>query len=181
LQALVESLEDRGLLQNTLIVISSDHGEGFGENGRLDHGHDLTMPVIHVPLVFWGPERVPAGVRVADAVEARHIAATILDLVGVGNTAVGGESLDQYWVPEREPGSGQQWLVTHQAVDNGPGVASLVTDSLHFLRDDNGRERLFRYRDDPLELNDLSGDPAHAGLLDSLRLELRSRLAQARQ
>ena len=56
LAALFESLDARGLLDDTLIVITSDHGEDFGEHGIFLHGGHYAE-VSHVPLIFVPPVR----------------------------------------------------------------------------------------------------------------------------
>jgi len=56
---LIDALESRGALQDALIVFTSDHGEEFGENGRLGHGHSLCDALLRVPLIV----RLPGGDR----------------------------------------------------------------------------------------------------------------------
>ena len=57
LNELLTTLEDRGVLRDTFVVITSDHGEMFGEHGLYGHGKSLTEPVIHVPLILKTPGR----------------------------------------------------------------------------------------------------------------------------
>jgi arylsulfatase A-like enzyme len=53
---IVEALEKRGLLDTTLVVFTSDHGEFLGEyGGRLGHGHRYFEELVHVPLIYSGP------------------------------------------------------------------------------------------------------------------------------
>ncbi|MEO0742112.1 MAG: sulfatase [Bacteroidota bacterium] len=59
---------DRGLLDETLFVITGDHGEAFGEHGARTHGDVLWDEVLHVPMVLFGPG-IPAGIRDG---EGRH-------------------------------------------------------------------------------------------------------------
>ncbi len=81
----------------TAIVITSDHGEAFGEHGLIRHGHELWEELIHVPLVIYVPG-VP-GHRVATPRSAVDLVPTILDLFrqsppsGVGADFVSGVSL----------------------------------------------------------------------------------------
>ena len=51
----------RGLLRNTIVVITSDHGEEFGEHGLLSHGSSLYLPSLRVPLIIAHTGRVPAA------------------------------------------------------------------------------------------------------------------------
>src|ERR1043166_8478683 len=52
---LLKAIEDRGDLKNTIIVITSDHGEQFGEHGLIQHADSLYRPVLHVPLLVISP------------------------------------------------------------------------------------------------------------------------------
>lgn len=82
---LLDSLEDRGVLENTVVVFSSDHGEQLFEDGKT-HGHtpgfggpDTTH---HIPLVMAGPG-ISEGLRVPDIVSSIDILPTLLHLCGL--------------------------------------------------------------------------------------------------
>ena len=64
IDALLKELESRGKLDNTIVVITSDHGELFGEHGLWEHHNSLYKPVIHVPLIVWYPKSVPQNMRI---------------------------------------------------------------------------------------------------------------------
>jgi arylsulfatase A-like enzyme len=93
---LLDSLAASGALSNTIVVVTSDHGEHFGEHGAFDHGATLYPQVLHVPLLITARGRVPAGKRVADYVTLRDLAATI-EHVALGTSKLPGTSLDVYW------------------------------------------------------------------------------------
>lgn len=76
-------LEARGLLRDTIVVITSDHGEDLFEHGWLNHGTTLHDPGLMVPLVFIAPERVATGARLACQWSQPDLLPTILDLVGI--------------------------------------------------------------------------------------------------
>jgi len=81
---LLEFLERRGELEQTVIVFTSDHGEEFGEYGRHGHGASLVDEGIRIPLVLRLPgSRDRAGVRVRDAVQLTDVAPTLLGLAGI--------------------------------------------------------------------------------------------------
>lgn len=74
-------LERQGVLDNTLVILSSDHGEDFGEGGRWEHNH-MYNSNLHVPLILHWPKGLPAGVRVEATVEAIDFFPTLVDLLG---------------------------------------------------------------------------------------------------
>ena len=80
---LVSELQRRGVLDRTLVVITSDHGEGLGEHDLFDHGESLYSNEIRVPLVVLFPSMTAAGSIVKSAVSLRDLPATIVELVGL--------------------------------------------------------------------------------------------------
>ena len=81
--ALLKGLEKRGLLDNTLIVFMSDHGEEFFEHHGFEHGHTLYEELIKVPLVFSLPGTLPGEARIARQVRLVDIMPTVLDLLDI--------------------------------------------------------------------------------------------------
>jgi arylsulfatase A-like enzyme len=77
---LLKALEVGGLVEKTLVIFTSDHGEGFGEHGRFLHGDSLYNELVHVPLIFAGPG-VAGGRRVASPVSHVDIVPTITDFL----------------------------------------------------------------------------------------------------
>ena len=62
LARLVSQLKDLGLFQNSMIVITSDHGEEFGEHSLVGHGYSLFQNEVHIPLVMkYPPGAIPGG------------------------------------------------------------------------------------------------------------------------
>ena len=79
---LFDSLRRRGLYDDALIVLLSDHGEGLGDHGEQEHGVFLYDEAIHVPLVMKLPGGRGAGRRVAVPVQHIDLFPTLLDLSG---------------------------------------------------------------------------------------------------
>jgi hypothetical protein len=80
---LLEGLKDRGLIENTLIVFLSDHGEEFFEHGGFEHGHTLYDELIHVPLIFSLPGVLPENVSIERQVRLLDVTPTILDILDI--------------------------------------------------------------------------------------------------
>lgn len=90
---LLDSLEGRGLLRHTLVVITADHGEQFGRHGLFEHGNSLYPQLVQVPLLMLLPDGLGAGVRVRQVVSLRSVPATLLRLAGQEATGIPGRSL----------------------------------------------------------------------------------------
>lgn len=79
---LVKALEAAKVRDRTLVVVTADHGEAFGEHGEIGHSLFLSEAVLHVPLIFNHPKVAKAGTRIPAVVEALDLFPTILDLFG---------------------------------------------------------------------------------------------------
>ena len=78
----IERLKTMGVYEDTLIVITSDHGEEFDDHGSWGHGHSVYNELLRVPLIYHFPGQIPEGLRVKDLVSTGSVAATVSDLMG---------------------------------------------------------------------------------------------------
>ena len=78
---LVEHLRQRGILDRTLLIVTSDHGENLGDHGLMSHAYSLHDTLLHVPLLIRYPERFPAGLRVPHQVQLTDLFPTVLDVL----------------------------------------------------------------------------------------------------
>jgi arylsulfatase A-like enzyme len=97
---LIEALASEGVLQNTIVILTSDHGQGLGENGTMGHGAILWESVIRVPLIITD-FRTPAGKTVQERVGTIDIAPTIADFAGLD------KAFDQHGQSLRNAASGE--------------------------------------------------------------------------
>jgi arylsulfatase A-like enzyme len=187
IQHLLSELTGRGVLQNTIVVFTSDHGQEFGDHGIYGHGKSLYRQVIQVPLIIWKPGLVPASVRVPTPVSTTDIAATILDLTAPdGKQALPGRSLAPLW-HSSEAATGWpdpmsqlaqlHWFVEDAPNYNGP-VDSLVTPDWHYLRQE-GQNLLFDWKNDPDETHDLCA--AQPAACSTMKSQLQTDEATSRQ
>ena len=79
---LVQRIDELGLRENTILVITADHGEEFGEHGRRWHGSNATSEILHIPLLLRAPGLLPAGVRRDGPVALMDLVPTLLTLLG---------------------------------------------------------------------------------------------------
>ena len=154
---LLAVLERQGLLQNTVVIITSDHGESFGDHGTFGHSYSVFLDEVGVPLVVLA--RAPPAGRVVDSpVSLRDLPATVVDLAGLSaNSPFPGRSLAAYWrmaagaeppgvsTPALSEEAGPATLrpPTDGGLGHGGFQMSLVASGRHYIRDGTGAEKLF--------------------------------------
>lgn len=79
---MLADLDALGIRDETMVIITSDHGEEFGEYGRFGHGTSVNQELVDVPLIIGYSPWTKGGVKVDDAVEALDIYPTLLDAMG---------------------------------------------------------------------------------------------------
>ena len=76
-------LEKQGIFDDTFLIITSDHGEYFGEHGLAGHVLSLYDEIIHVPLIMVYPDVIPGRTRISHIVSTLDIFSTVMDIAGV--------------------------------------------------------------------------------------------------
>jgi arylsulfatase len=149
----LDLLEELGIAEETLLIVTSDHGESMTEHGLYFDHAGVYEPTIRAPLIVRWPEKLPAGRRIGGLVQGIDIAPTILDAVGAEAPATfqGGsllplirgriESIRDHvftnqglWQAKRTISDGKWKLI--KAIDNGFWPAPPV--ELYDLEDDPG-------------------------------------------
>jgi len=158
---LIDAVEARGELENTLIVFASDHGEMLGDHGRWNKGvwHE---PSVHVPLIVAGPGVAQGVVRDA-LVELIDVSATLLDAAGV-------EPLPDADAKSLRPVLAGEADAHRDHAVSALGKWRLVCDGRYKLvRTEGEPDRLFDLHEDPAERHDvLTQQPESARLLARL-------------
>lgn len=90
---LIETLEDCGIMDETLIILTSDHGESLTEHQICFQHHGLYDVTIHVPLILRYPDYLPTGKKVTALVQHFDIVPTILDILDIEYENLDGKSL----------------------------------------------------------------------------------------
>ncbi len=147
--ALVDGLKARGQADNTAILLTGDHGEGFFEHGCLGHAFGHWREVTHVPLVLYVPGLSDKLRKIDTVVSHLDIAPTISDLLGVApDERMQGQSLlpmilrQGPWVPRVVPSEyGRSY--------------GLRAARLHYIVDYSGKEMLYDTSTDPQEKTEL--------------------------
>ena len=191
---LLEELRRRGVLDDTIVIVTSDHGEHLGDHSLFFHGCSLYRQLVEVPLVVAGPIRVPRRPVVDEPVSLRDLPATVLNLAGLDQTEpFPGRSLARFWNyregdPQRafEPllmEMERPALLTNQGrepVSKGP-MKALVAGGMHYIRTGDGGEELYALRVDPNELTNVAGLPGAEVSLEGFRGALRSMIGARRR
>ncbi len=190
---LFDELQRRGVLEQTLVIVTADHGEGLGEHELFDHGESLYRTEIGVPLVMVLPDGSRSSGIVAPAVSLRDLPATIADLVTPETKPpFPGRPMTRLW---HEPNtaaadsSGGDVVLSELAAPNpidpnqgrSParrgGLISLAEGDLVYIRNQgDGGEELFDERNDPRELSNLLYDRSRADVMHPIVQRFRDRL-----
>jgi arylsulfatase A-like enzyme len=203
---MLDELGRRGILGRTWLIITSDHGESFGEPaGDFGHGTSLYQPQVHVPLLIVPPESEttvgnPSPTVVPESVCLRDLPATIVDLVHLraGSPFPGG-SLARLW---HHPDSGDSADLApsgpspafseavptnildpepEKLLEERPVWGSLADGDWVYIQvryRDQVKYQFFDLRTDPRQELNLAGDPANQPRLDRLRTILDRLMAE---
>jgi arylsulfatase A-like enzyme len=160
------------LTENTLIVLTADHGETIGEHQFLDHGHNLYQEQVRIPLILTGIKKWNSGQRIERPAQIIDLLPTILAELRIP-------------LPEQIQGKNlmgdpaAKFVSAEIDVDPHPRFAAFRREQKMILRgpgkfieSSDKRNLLFHLNEDPLELRNLVNDqPAEAGALEKQLLE----------
>lgn len=179
IERLIGALRQRGVLQNTLVIVTSDHGEHFGEHGVFAHGTHVYMMTQHVPLIMVFPGHAPAGKAVTDPVSLRDLPATIMSLIGSREASTfPGTSLTRFWHTPDDSTLLPEPILAEVRESQEKGrpppkyTRSLVSGPFQFIRSADGREELYDLR----RSDRTAVDPSTSQELQELLMAFRRRL-----
>ena len=177
---IVEHLEARGLMDNTLIAFVSDHGEMAGDYNLMGKGN-FYEEVIRVPLILVPPKGVASTGHVSGLVETSDLAPTFLDYAGVP-------------IPPQMPTRSLRPLVegradTRESVlcesmtnDRSSKAKCIRTERFKYVfAGATGAHEFYDLQEDPDELHNLYGDPSRAEAVNRHKDLLLDRLMQSEQ
>lgn len=175
--ALLAALERRGVLENTVVIFTSDHGDALNDHG-LSQKWTMYEPSVRVPAIVHGPSFITAREPVPEPISHFDLGATVLELAGVAQRpGVSAQSLLPVLQGERD-WRGREHVFAEQARDSIQQDSEMMTmiasaewKLVCFTDADDGQ--LFDLRADPGELHDLWDDPD----AEDVKLELLARVA----
>jgi choline-sulfatase len=151
IERLLRELRNRGLLERTLVVVTADHGEEFGEHGGLTHGHTLYEEVLQVPFLLWSEEGLPRR-RSEEVFYQLDFAPTMLEALG-HPVPDGMDGLPRWRETVNGRSQEDRDLFFHLDLE-GRGILGLLSS----------RRKLLHTNEPPFNrLTDLARDPREAG------------------
>jgi len=185
---LLDAVEARRGDRPRLVAVTSDHGEGFGEHGHVDHVFNLYEFATRIPLLVRYPERFEPGSRDERPVQLPDLFVTALRAAGVDPEPYAPQGV----ALEDAPARGRPLLLEYHrpvqalagALEKAPprlreplrrwdhALRAVVLDERKLITRSDGRRELFALEGDPGETRDLSEDPGHAAALPELEATL---------
>lgn len=191
LGGLLAEWEEMGLLDDTLVVIASDHGDEFYEHGQVYHAHSLYDELLHVPLIMVGPGIVPGTHK--RQVGLIDVSPTILSALGFASESAPMRGIDLMPVARGEAAPPERILLSSLKFSAFPySIAALRSDDWKLIAWDvagmrdqkfrtNRKEYTYKLRLDHDEnfdeLFDLRADPGEQHDVADRNAETRNRLS----
>jgi arylsulfatase len=192
---LLEALRANGELEDTIVVVTADHGESLGEQDYwFEHGRNVSEATVHVPLIVRWPAGVPGGPRggVQDGdVSLCDVAPTLLDMLGLPALCAPGPGRGTSRAASWRDGTALQTPVFAEKIDRDEAEGTVQSKSVRigdwkwirrFARaagTSDGRPRLatltdelYDLRTDPSETTNLAADPPARAPVERLLAEL---------
>jgi arylsulfatase A-like enzyme len=169
---MLAELDRRGRLDDTMVVVTSDHGENLGENGLMGHVLSMHDRLIRVPMIFSNPVDAPSLASLAQLPSLLAPALGIDDHPWHDDLLPGGYAVSQVagqaLLPEKES-LALSWGVPEEAIRRIASPITCATDGRHRLLRDADGERYYDLETDPLEVSPLASGGVPPAILHGLR------------
>ncbi len=182
---LLQALEKKGILDDTIVIFTSDNGYFWGEHGGLGDKRWAYEESIRIPMFLRYPKLVAGGTKIDGMVQNIDLAPTFLDLAGVSSPRpLPGRSLVPILRGQTEGWRSSAFFeyFAEKAYPRVPNWQAIRTDRWKYIhyQDQEGLDELYDLQADGLELKNLVQDPAAASALATLKDELGKTLAKTR-
>lgn len=184
---LVSHLEDQ-TNGNLLVVVTSDHGEAFGEHGVYLHGMSLYREEVHVPLVIYAPDRVPAGLSIQQPVSIISIPSTVIQLATENQAEpFSAPSLSELWTAAGQVSDWpdplielamQDWKPARAPVTKG-WIKSIVSPEWQFIAHEVLDPEIFDLSKDLFQANNLAEQPGMAQIVETFQAQITKALQKS--
>ena len=174
----LDTLDDVGLTDDTMIIWSTDHGDSVGcHGGHFDKDCYMPEEMVRIPMVIRYPGEIPSGQVCDRLVSNLDLAPTILNAAGVSfRDPVDGKSLLPLSSMQESDWREDLMCETHGHYINHLGRL-IVTDRYKYVWNDNDMDELYDLKQDPFELKNLINNKQYSDVL----MDMKIRLAKWRQ
>ncbi len=165
--SVMDTLQAQGRLDDTVVVITSDNGQQWGEH-RLSLKGVGYQESVHMPLVVWNPSLTP---RHSAAMVASNLdlAATITELAGLDPRGEGQSLVGPLC---DETAAGRDFVPLQGWPYREPAWAGVVTSRWKYLETATGERELYDLQDDPYEAENVAGEAANEAAIVALAADL---------
>lgn len=161
---LLSWLDETGLRERTLIIVTADHGEALGEHGEDEHGFFIYSSTTHVPLVLSAPKKLPVGIVVENTVALVSLLPTVLEILEWDvDFEMNGKSFADSWrLPDWQSRPSYSESEYPRLGYGWSAIQSIVTDDWMFV--ESPRPELYDRRTDRGELVNLADERPEVAL-----------------
>jgi arylsulfatase A-like enzyme len=176
---LVQALKEQGLFEDSVIILVSDHGEGFLEHGETGHGYDLFQELLHVPLLIHAPHVAPKTVE--DYVPTNALMPTLIDLLGLEDPKQEGWPQSLATLIHTDGADYEGAVISGANYKREPQWSVVAHGMKYIYREETKREDVYDLQNDPGEQHSLANPPedflqeARAALDRHLKFAARTR------
>ncbi len=171
---ILNTLEELGLVDNTIIIWSTDHGDAVGcHGGRFDKDAYMPEEMVRIPMAISCPDVIPAGQTCDKLVSNLDLAPTFLDAAGTSfNDHIDGRSLlplctqkDVQWREDLMCETHGHWIIHVGRL--------IVTDRYKYIWNEEDMDELYDLKEDPFELKNLINNNEYTDLLTNMKTRLK--------
>ncbi|ANW97501.1 sulfatase [Wenyingzhuangia fucanilytica] len=177
-------LDENGLVENTVVVLTSDQGFYLGDHGFFDKRF-IYEESLRMPLIVRYPKKVKAGVVCEDIVKNIDYAPTLLDIAGIqSEQKMQGKSFASMLTKQKAPKNWEEKAYYHyyeypfwHHVQPHYGIRTERYTLAHFYYNVDVWE-LYDNKKDPMQMNNVINDPAYADVIKDLKAQLKGLMVE---
>ncbi len=152
-------LKKNGLYDNSLIIFTSDHGEEFGEHGKIGlHSHTLYDELLLIPLIIKLPANAQKGKIIYNQVQSIDIFPTILQLIGIKDKSIILQGSPIAKLIFNRNNKKDNYAFTERLTEDNIKLRAIRGKDFKFIYEDNGKGEIYYYfnlNNDPKEQNNI--------------------------
>ena len=176
---ILDKVDQLGIADNTLIILSTDHGDMTGSHGGMNDKGYLYEEAHRIPLILSWPGKFPDGTRRNQLVYNMDILPTMLDIVGQSDDGLHGKTLLPFIEDRTNPASRTELLLEFHGIRFLYSQRAVVTeDGWKYIFTPGDKDEVYDLNEDPGELDNLLDEHGQARRSQDKVAELRQRLIE---